>query len=608
MAAFIPEEKVAEVREKTDIVEVINDYVQLKKQGRHYLGLCPFHGENTPSFSVSPERQLYHCFGCGAGGNAITFLMEHDGLTFVEAIQSLAAKTGTELPELEDQYPGEREQHQAKKDAHQMAAKFYHHLLMNTEQGKEAYDYLTARGISEEIIEEFQLGYAPERNNMLVQLLEKRDYDLEEMEEAGLIFRQESSWQWNDRFRGRVMFPIHNQRGQIIAFGGRALGEGAPKYLNSPETPIFLKHETLYSFSKARQAIRKQDEAVLFEGYMDVIAAWKAGVKNGVAGLGTAFSKRQAEQIRKATDKAVIAYDGDNAGRTAAWKTGDILEKQDIDVRVAQFPADMDPDDYIQAYGAEAFNAQLSERAVPFMSFKVQELRKNKNLQNEGDRLVYIEEVLRETSMISSAVEREFYMKQLAEEFDLSMDALREEERKVQKKEKREQAAKAPSSEQTGKRWRSGALPKKQVSMRSAYENAERTLLAFMLQNREVAEEVKERIGGEFNIDAHTALAAYLYAYYDDDHEPDVSRFMEYVEEQELVNLVSELMHLDIPTEISDNEMSDYVEQIKIRPKREELLQRQKQLKDAERNGDSDTNQRQLLTRIMELMMQLKKN
>lgn len=608
MAAFIPEEKVAEVREKTDIVEVINDYVQLKKQGRHYLGLCPFHGENTPSFSVSPERQLYHCFGCGAGGNAITFLMEHDGLTFVEAIQSLAAKTGTELPELEDQYPGEREQHQAKKDAHQMAAKFYHHLLMNTEQGKEAYDYLTARGISEEIIEEFQLGYAPERNNMLVQLLEKRDYDLEEMEEAGLILRQESSWQWNDRFRGRVMFPIHNQRGQIIAFGGRALGEGAPKYLNSPETPIFLKHETLYSFSKARQAIRKQDEAVLFEGYMDVIAAWKAGVKNGVAGLGTAFSKRQAEQIRKATDKAVIAYDGDNAGRTAAWKTGDILEKQDIDVRVAQFPADMDPDDYIQAYGAEAFNAQLSERAVPFMSFKVQELRKNKNLQNEGDRLVYIEEVLRETSMISSAVEREFYMKQLAEEFDLSMDALREEERKVQKKEKREQAAKAPSSEQTGKRWRSGALPKKQVSMRSAYENAERTLLAFMLQNREVAEEVKERIGGEFNIDAHTALAAYLYAYYDDDHEPDVSRFMEYVEEQELVNLVSELMHLDIPAEISDNEMSDYVEQIKIRPKREELLQRQKQLKDAERNGDSDTNQRQLLTRIMELMMQLKKN
>lgn len=608
MAAFIPEEKVAEVREKTDIVEVINDYVQLKKQGKHYLGLCPFHGENTPSFSVSPERQLYHCFGCGAGGNAITFLMEHDGLTFVEAIQSLAAKTGTELPELEDQYPGEREQHQAKKDAHQMAAKFYHHLLMNTEQGKEAYDYLTARGISEEIIEEFQLGYAPERNNMLVQLLEKRDYDLEEMEEAGLILRQESSWQWNDRFRGRVMFPIHNQRGQIIAFGGRALGEGAPKYLNSPETPIFLKHETLYSFSKARQAIRKQDEAVLFEGYMDVIAAWKAGVKNGVAGLGTAFSKRQAEQIRKATDKAVIAYDGDNAGRTAAWKTGDILEKQDIDVRVAQFPADMDPDDYIQSYGAEAFNAQLSERAVPFMSFKVQELRKNKNLQNEGDRLVYIEEVLRETSMISSAVEREFYMKQLAEEFDLSMDALREEERKVQKKEKREQAAKAPSSEQTGKRWRSGALPKKQVSMRSAYENAERTLLAFMLQNREVAEEVKERIGGEFNIDAHTALAAYLYAYYDDDHEPDVSRFMEYVEEQELVNLVSELMHLDIPAEISDNEMSDYVEQIKIRPKREELLQRQKQLKDAERNGDSDTNQRQLLTRIMELMMQLKKN
>ncbi|MDZ5782960.1 DNA primase [Marinococcus luteus] len=608
MAAFIPEEKVAEIREKTDIVEVINDYVQLKKQGRHYLGLCPFHGENTPSFSVSPERQLYHCFGCGAGGNAITFLMEHDGLTFVEAIQSLAAKTGTELPELEDQYPGEREQHQAKKDAHQMAAKFYHHLLMNTEQGKEAYDYLTARGISEEIIEEFQLGYAPERNNMLVQLLEKREYDLEEMEEAGLILRQESSWQWNDRFRGRVMFPIHNQRGQVIAFGGRALGEGAPKYLNSPETPIFLKHETLYSFSKARQAVRKQDEAVLFEGYMDVIAAWKAGVKNGVAGLGTAFSKRQAEQIRKATDKAVIAYDGDNAGRAAAWKTGDILEKQDINVRVAMFPAEMDPDDYIQAYGAEAFKVQLAERAVPFMSFKVQELRKNKNLKNEGDRLAYIEEVLRETSVISSAVEREFYMKQLAEEFDLSMEALREEERKVQKKEQQEKAAKAPSSAEAGKRWRSGALPKKQVSMRSAYENAERTLLAFMLQNREVAEEVKERIGGEFNIDAHTALAAYLYAYYDDGHDPDVSRFMEYVEEQELVNLVSELMHLDIPAEISDNEMSDYVEQIKIRPKREELLQRQKQLKDAERNGDSETNQRQLLTRIMELMMQLKKN
>ncbi|WP_079476841.1 DNA primase [Marinococcus halophilus] len=607
MAAFIPEEKVAEVREKVDIVEVINDYVQLKKQGKHYLGLCPFHGENTPSFSVSPERQLYHCFGCGAGGNAISFLMEHDGLTFVEAIQSLAAKTNVDLPELEDQYPGEREQHQSKKEAHQMAAKFYHHLLMNTEQGKEAYDYLTARGISEEIIEEFQLGYAPERNDMLVQLLEKREYDLEEMEEAGLILRQESTWQRYDRFRGRVMFPIHNQRGQAVAFGGRALGEGKPKYLNSPETPIFLKHETLYAFPKARQAIRKQDEAVLFEGYMDVIAAWKAGVKNGVAGLGTAFSKRQAEQIRKATDKAVIAYDGDNAGRAAAWKTGDTLVNQGVDVRVALFPEQMDPDDFIQARGPEAFRKQLAERAVPFMSFKVQELRENKNLQNEGDRLAYIEEVLRETSVISSAVEREFYMKQLAEEFDLSMDALRKEERKVQKEDQKEKAARAPSASEAGKRWRSGALPKKQVSMRSAYENAERTLLAFMLQNREIAEEVKERIGGEFNIDAHTALAAYLYAYYDDEHEPDVSRFMEYVEEQELINLVSELAHLDIPTEISDNEMSDYVEQIKIRPKREELLQRQKQLKDAERSRDSEAAQK-LGARIMELMMQLKKN
>ncbi|MGY4690338.1 DNA primase [Salibacterium sp. K-3] len=588
MAAFIPEETITEIQQSLDIVDVVSEHLQLKKQGKHYLGLCPFHGEKTPSFSVSPEKQLYHCFGCGAGGNAITFVMEMEGVPFVEAVNKLADKTGVAVPDLDSSGPngsGDAE-YSAHHEGHELAAKFYHHVLMNTEQGKQAYDYLTARGITVEMMERFQLGFSPDQPEVLKGLLDKRGFDLEKMEEHGLLYRQESTGELRDRFRNRIMFPIRDLRGRTAGFGGRTLGEAEPKYLNSADSAFFHKNELLYGFDIARKAIRKENAAVLFEGYADVIAANKAGVENGIASLGTSLTDRQAQIIRRNTERIIICYDGDNAGQGAAWRAGEVLEKQGLHVEAAMLPAETDPDDYIQMYGPERFRKEVIEAAFPFMSFKIQALKKDKNLQDEGEKLRYIEEVLTEMTALPRAVERDFYLRQLADEFSLSLDALKQEQYRIYKEHGGKKYAARRSAGQEEGNNRRGVDHYAGTRLLPAYQNAERYLLAHMMRDRGTCMEVQQRLGGDFNLDQHIALAAHLYAYYAEHRTADPGAFINHLDDPELIKEASDIAMLDITDDMSENELVDYMDKIKNYPKWVEIEQIQQKQKEAERNQD----------------------
>ncbi|TPE69112.1 DNA primase [Halalkalibacterium halodurans] len=571
----IPQETIEEIRRSVDILDVIGEYVQLKKQGRNYIGLCPFHGENTPSFSVSPDKQLYHCFGCGAGGNAFTFLEQIEGFTFVEAVETLAKRANVVLPERVSPSVKQNRDEELLISIQEFAAKFFHHVLMLTEEGKAGRTYLERRGFTKEQIEHFQIGFAPPHWDALTNVLAKRDVDLKKAGESGLLVERESDGKRYDRFRNRVIFPIRNGKGKIVAFGGRTLGDDKPKYLNSPESPIFQKGKLLYGFYQARPAIRKENEAVLFEGYVDVIAAWKAGVTNGVATLGTSLTEEQARMIRRNAETVIICNDGDAAGAEATFRSADLLQQEGCHVKVAMIPDGLDPDDYIQKYGAERFKKDVIGESLTLMKFKMKYFRMGRNLQNEGERILYIEEIIKEIAKLSKAVERDHYLRQLAEEFSLSLDALKQEQYRIYREMKRQNQVSQGKTNTV----RQKKHDFEQKRLLPAYQNAERILLAHMMRNVSVAETVQERLGGRFNVDHYQAIVAHLFAYYAEGFEPDPSTFIQRLEDQELIRVATGLAMLEINEEINDQELNDYIEKIEMYPKWLELQQIESALK-----------------------------
>ncbi|WP_342394363.1 DNA primase [Salipaludibacillus daqingensis] len=598
----IPEEKIEEVRQSLDIVDVISEYVQLKKQGRNFVGLCPFHGEKTPSFSVSPDKQLYHCFGCGAGGNAFSFVMETEGMSFVEAVEKLAGRTNVSLPELDEKVNNKPEiSDQMKRwyEGHELAAKLYHHVLTVSDEGREAREYLRKRGFTKEMIDRFQIGYAPNSWDFLSSFLKKRSFVMAEMAECGLLGLREFDQKPYDRFRDRIMFPIWDRRGNMIAFGGRVINKGNPKYLNSPESQVFNKSDVLYFFHKARPVIKKKNEAVLFEGYVDVISAWRAGIDNGVAGLGTALTESQAKMIRRNADKIILCYDSDSAGMKATYKNAQILESIGAQVRIGKLPEGDDPHDYIQKHGSEQFVQEVISQNITLMAFKFDFFRRGKNLQNESDRLTYIDQILSEISQLPRALERDYYLRQLAEEFSLSLEALKQEQTTLlkaqQKKEKRQvhQAVQAKTLKQTKK-------------MLSAHENAERELIALMLQSRQIAEQVQIEIGGGFHYDNYQAIAALIYSYYGEGYEPDPSHFIEWVDDKELRRKATELAMKKVNLDFSEQVLHDYLKQIRQFPKKKEIEQLKIEQKQAEEASDFEEAAR-IANAVLQLSLDLKK-
>ncbi|MDR2451521.1 MAG: DNA primase [Candidatus Accumulibacter sp.] len=407
---MIPEFFIEDLLRRTDIVELIDTYVHLKKAGANYAACCPFHNEKTPSFTVSPDKQFYHCFGCGAHGTAIGFLMEYSGLGYVEAIRELAARLGLPVPE-DSSAPRDGPRMQALTEIMARAAEYYYEQLKHCET---AIAYLKRRGVSGEIAREFGIGYAPDGWQNLASAF--ADYSLSGLQQVGLVLRNEQGRLY-DRFRDRVMFPIMNPKREIIAFGGRVLGDGEPKYLNSPETPLFEKGREIFGLPQARQSLREKNTAIVVEGYMDVVALAQHGIGNAVATLGTATTAAHAQKLLRQVDRLVFCFDGDAAGRKAGWRalenSLDILPEQKT-IGFVFLPESEDPDSFVRAQGAEAFERLVGD-AVPLSEFLMKELASHCDMTTAEGRAQLVAEAKPLLGRLRTPLLRLQIVKRLAE-------------------------------------------------------------------------------------------------------------------------------------------------------------------------------------------------
>ena len=446
----------------------------------------------------------------------------------------------------------------------------------------DALEYLLERGFTRESIDKFQIGWSLPSWEFTVNFLTKRGFAPGLMEQAGLLVKREGEEQYFDRFRGRIMFPIHDHRGKTIAFSGRAMGEEQPKYLNSPETIIFNKSSVLYNFHNARPVIRRKSQAILFEGFADVISADRAGVENGIASMGTSLTPKHMQMLKRVTDSIIICYDGDKAGMEAAFRAAKMLSEDQFNLRVAMIPEKLDPDDYIKKYSGEKFQNDVIGASLTFMAFKLIYFRQGKNLNDEGDRLQYIEEVLREISSLQNHIERDYYLRQLADEFSLSLQALQQQQKQVYFSNK-----KSDKREQRKQDFVQPMQPKAENKLFPAYHTAERRLIAHMMKNPDICFKVQDLLGGNsFNLDEHQAIITYLFGYYEEGNEADSSGFIQFLPDNRLRRVVSEIGMMSVSEECSEQELIDYVNQVLKHQKMLTIKEKQLAQKEAERQKD----------------------
>ncbi|WP_394119783.1 DNA primase [Planococcus donghaensis] len=583
MSNRVPEEVIEKIRSSTDIVDVVGEYVQLTKRGRNWFGLCPFHGESTPSFSVTADKQIFHCFGCGAGGNVITFLMDIENITFQDALSRLGSRSGIDV---DIQAPADSGPVQSKSDhqlilMHEFAADMYHHILLNTEEGQVALDYLENRGFTREIIEKNKIGWSLPEWNYMASALKRKGFSEEELETSGLAIAREQSSGYFDRFRGRIMFPIMNENGKVIAFSGRVLEQTKQeaKYMNSPESPIFQKSQVLYNVHHARSAIRKNRKIILFEGFMDVIAAGKAGVDNALATMGTSLTAQHIRQMKRFAQEVVICFDGDDAGWEAAKRAAIALNEDNFKVEVAVLPGKMDPDDFVREKGAEAFKEQIIGKPHAFIAFAMMHARRNKNFQYENDLLQYIQEVLQLLAGRSSPLERDLYIKQLSEETGLSQEAILQHYRKLENKtiERNRPEPQTPVAK----------MAKKEPKRVTSLHRAERILLSHALADPSVMDKLAvEDNGIPFVSEEFQALYVQLLGFYEEWDKADFHKFLETLQDAELRKLVMETALSERDPEHADEEISDCLKHLQKHRVEQQINLKIQQSKEAEKQHD----------------------
>ena len=433
-----------------------------------------------------------------------------------------------------------------------------------------------------ESIVKFQIGYSLNSWDFVYKFLTKRKFPIEIIEKAGLIIRSERDGNYFDRFRNRIMFPIFDRNGNPIAFSGRALGDDEPKYLNSPETAIFNKSKILYNFHLARPQIKRLHQAVLFEGFADVIAADRAGVENALATMGTSLTADHVNDLRRNVQSVTICYDSDNAGIEAAFRAANMLTDAGCQVRIALMPDGMDPDEYIKQYGYEKFQKEVMDGSITLMAFKLLYYRRGKRLHDEGDRLLYLDEVLKEISRLDKAVEKDYYLRQLAKEFSLSLEALQAQQKQVYLSERRTNKGQSTAPLKSEPR-HLGQIKQ----LKPAYYTAERSLIAHMLRDSEIAFKVQDLLEGDtFNIDEHQAIFTYLLGFYENGNTPDPSLFINFITDEKLKRTVVDIEMMEINDEISEQELMDYLKQVFKYPKMLMIKEKTANLKEAERQNN----------------------
>ncbi|EGO8062442.1 DNA primase [Enterococcus faecalis] len=622
MAQRIPQEVIEEVRHRTNIVDIIGQYVQLKKSGKNYMGLCPFHEERSPSFSVAEDKQIFHCFGCGKGGTVFNFLQEIEGISFPESVKRVADLEHlsvdfdwSEPREVAD--TPENQQRRSLLQLHSKAAELYHHILVNTKIGEPALNYLLERGLTQELIETFQIGFAPQKRDFLSQVFKNEQLDETLFEPSGL-FVQRDNGTFLDRFYQRIMFPINDPQGNVIAFSGRLLktadfpGDEMPKYLNSPETTLFNKRETLFNFDRARKEIRKENTVLLFEGFMDVIAAWQSGVKSGVASMGTSLTNEQIRRLERVAKEVVICYDGDNAGVQATNRAIQLLqENSHFDLSIVSIPEKLDPDEYVRKYGAEAFQNLANHGRETVFSFKMNYHRLTRNMNNEKEQLDYVNELLRELTNVQSPLERDRYLNQIAQEFQLSVHSLEEqfnqlkqEQRSVQRQERQQfyqdEMMPPPMEEPVFEENHvQNKLPLTQV------QKAERSLLFRLMNEQGVRQTVQQLPDFSFAHDEYQELYFLLESYATLHQSFDIADFINFLQDNQTKQLAIEIAYQNLSEESSEREFADLLHVIALSSIAEAIEQKKIQQQEAKRVGNQQL-EAELTMEIIQLARQLK--
>ncbi|NSR75498.1 DNA primase [Enterococcus faecalis] len=622
MAQRIPQEVIEEVRHRTNIVDIIGQYVQLKKSGKNYMGLCPFHEERSPSFSVAEDKQIFHCFGCGKGGTVFNFLQEIEGISFPESVKRVAdlEHLSVDFDWSEPREVADTPENQQKRSLlqlHSKAAELYHHILVNTKIGEPALNYLLERGLTQELIETFQIGFAPQKRDFLSQVFKNEQLDETLFEPSGL-FVQRDNGTFLDRFYQRIMFPINDHQGNVIAFSGRLLktadfpGDEMPKYLNSPETTLFNKRETLFNFDKARKEIRKENTVLLFEGFMDVIAAWQSGVKSGVASMGTSLTNEQIRRLERVAKEVVICYDGDNAGVQATNRAIQLLQgNSHFDLSIVSIPEKLDPDEYVRKYGAEAFQNLANHGRETVFSFKMNYHRLTRNMNNEKEQLDYVNELLRELTNVQSPLERDRYLNQIAQEFQLSVHSLEEqfnqlkqEQRSVQRQERQQfyqdEMMPPPMEEPVFEENHvQNKLPLTQV------QKAERSLLFRLMNEQGVRQTIQQLPDFSFAHDEYQELYFLLESYATLHQSFDIADFINFLQDNQTKQLAIEIAYQNLSEESSEREVADLLHVIALSSIAEAIEQKKIQQQEAKRVGNQQL-EAELTMEIIQLARQLK--
>jgi DNA primase len=498
LTIFIPEDKVLEIKNAADIVEVVSESVLLKKTGKNYVGLCPFHSEKTPSFTVSPQKQIFYCFGCAAGGNVISFIMKRDGISFPEAARILSKQYGINIPaktmsKEQEMLRSERENLFA---VNRQAVGFFYNNLLSAPSGKQAVLYLEKRGISQETIEIFRIGYAPEGWNNINNFFQKKKIPLDIVEKAGLIVKREKKDGFYDRFRNRIIFPIFNVNMHVIGFGGRVLGDDLPKYLNSPETPIYNKSSSLYGLHRARQQCRETETVYIVEGYFDLLALHQNGIQNSVATLGTSITTDHVHILRNVIGKdgkVVLVFDSDDAGLKAALRSLGIFINAEIDAKIMLLPSGHDPDSYLFEFGYESF-FNIAKSAKSLISFLMDALIEKYGLTVEG-KIRVISEMKETLASIDDSMTRSLYIKELAERAGIEETAVLEKVRELSFRNRNSTKKDGFSNNEFVHNHRKNGSQnaEKRKSFHGKWAKLERQIISMMLQFPPVLSEIGER-------------------------------------------------------------------------------------------------------------------
>ncbi|SCB73418.1 DNA primase [Weissella bombi] len=596
--AKIPQQLVEEVRERVNIVDVVSPYVQLKKQGRNLFGKCPFHEERTPSFSVNEEKQIFHCFSCGRGGNAFSFLMEVENISFPQAVLKLAPQAGVDI---DDSYLDNQSNVQvdsetkALRELYAEATKLYHHLLVNTDSGEQALAYLTSRGLDESTIDAFMLGYAPE-GNILYEYFQTQKIDYQLLRKSEL-FVEWSDGSLHDRFTDRVLFTIRDSSGHPIAFSGRKLtsDDDIPKYVNSPESPLFNKSNELFNLDLAKDTIKKQKTVILFEGFMDVIAAFQSGVVNGVASMGTSLTVEQVQQLSRLADKISITYDSDMAGQKATKRALDLIAQHSrLSTQVIHIPDNQDPDEYLRSNDADAFKQVMTHNIEDPVTFNLRYLQIDRNLNNQTEFFAYISDALGVIATVEEPVVRERFLRQMANEFELSYEALQDQIRPLllrrqaqQPSNQRYQQQKRANDSSQAYSNTSNVTVKRNVSR---VEKAEQILFAWMLHDNDVWLQVTNYAGFSFQDVSYETLFMIAMAYRQEhQQEPinDMAAFMDYVQKPELTRILASLADVDPQLFNDRDQVVEYINVINNEaPLEERIRQLSREIKEANQLQD----------------------